>query len=299
MAPRETIAARESVAPEFVARETAVAGEAAVPWSTVAREGAGDGEPAGEPAVTRREPGEGASAPRTESIPAPVPVEAAPVDELSAVRRPVIAIAGGSYGDYGYRETRDLLAAAGAELVTVDPLRECELPAGCVGLVLGGGLPEAYLDEIAANLPLLRSVAALAAAGAPIVAEAAGLALLARDHAGRPMAGVLPTSTRLGEHLVLGYREATARASSVVAQAGTRVQGYRASLGQASPRAGALAAWLWPGGAVEGFVHGGVHASYLTVHWAGLPGVAARMVAAARRIRPEHFATPNPGQAAA
>jgi cobyrinic acid a,c-diamide synthase len=34
----------------------------------------------------------------------------------------------------------------------------------------------------------------------------------------------------------------------------------------------------------EGFVQDGVHASYLHLHWAGLPGVADRFVAAARAV---------------
>ena len=35
-------------------------------------------------------------------------------------------------------------------------------------------------------------------------------------------------------------------------------------------------------GAAEGFVQGGVHASYLHTHWAAQPGVVERFVAAAR-----------------
>ena len=56
----------------------------------------------------------------------------------------------------------------------------------------------------------------------------------------------------------------------------------------ASPRARRLAAWHWqrPGGAVtEGFVRGGVHASYLHTHWNGVPGAAERITAAARGYR--------------
>ncbi len=225
-------------------------------------------------------------------VPAPPgPVVGAPEASPPAAHRPLVAIAGTGHGDYGYLETRELLISAGADVVTVDPLRDNGLPAGVSGLVLGGAVPEGYLDEIAANVGFLRSVATLAASGAPITAEAGGLALLSREHAGRPMAGVLPTSTRQGDHLVLGYREATARSASVLLPAGARVWGYKQHTGLAAPRAGASAAWLWPGGALEGFVHLGVHASYLTVHWAGIPGVAGRFVAAARQVR---FADPRP-----
>ena len=40
------------------------------------------------------------------------------------------------------------------------------------------------------------------------------------------------------------------------------------------PRSGAAPAWALDGHAPEGWVSGGVHASYLHLHWAGVPGVA-------------------------
>ena len=53
------------------------------------------------------------------------------------------------------------------------------------------------------------------------------------------------------------------------------------------PRAGVTPAWtvqdpVTGGRAPEGWVAGGVHASYLHLHWAGVPGVADRFVHAAR-----------------
>jgi cobyrinic acid a,c-diamide synthase len=60
-----------------------------------------------------------------------------------------------------------------------------------------------------------------------------------------------------------------------------RVVGYKHHRTQVAPRAGSLAAWTWPGGQPEGFVWRGVHASYLTLHWAGTPDLARRLVAAA------------------
>ena len=42
----------------------------------------------------------------------------------------------------------------------------------------------------------------------------------------------------------------------------------------------AAPAWAWRDKQAEGFVSGGVHASYLHLHWAGYPQAARRLVAA-------------------
>ncbi|HET6211931.1 MAG TPA: cobyrinic acid a,c-diamide synthase, partial [Micromonosporaceae bacterium] len=191
--------------------------------------------------------------------------------------RPVIAIAGG----YGYPEIGELAYAAGAEVVAVDPLRDEALPEGTAGLVIPGGLPEAYADELAANGGLSASVAQLARSGRPVIAEGAGLVWLCREFDGQPMCGVLDAAARTADQLVIGYRAATAQAASPIGPAGTQVVGYKQHRTQVSPRAGTDAAWLWPGGRPEGFVRRGVHASYLTLHWAGHPEIANRLVAAA------------------
>ncbi|CUM42192.1 Cobyrinic acid A,C-diamide synthase [Streptomyces venezuelae] len=172
------------------------------------------------------------------------------------------------------------MTAAGAEVVTFDPLRDEALPEGTSGLVIGGGFPEMYGAELSANEPLRKAVAELAAAGAPIAAECAGLLYLARSLDGRPMCGVLEADARMSERLTLGYRDAVAVSDSVLAPAGARMRGHEFHRTVIEPGAGALAAWglRQPERRVEGFVQGGVHASYVHTHWAGSPEAAARFV---------------------
>jgi cobyrinic acid a,c-diamide synthase len=210
------------------------------------------------------------------------PVAASPV-----AGRPVVALAGGPAFSFAYAETAELLAGAGADVVTVDPLRDEKLPDGARALVVGGGFPEVYASELSANEPLRRSVAALAAAGGPIAAECAGLLWLCRTLDGAPMCGVLDAEASMTPALTLGYRDAVALSDSPLAPAGTRVTGHEFHRTMVHPRSGVLlspaggAAWAWRGADPEGFASPTVHASYLHLHWAGNPAFAARLVTAA------------------
>jgi cobyrinic acid a,c-diamide synthase len=194
--------------------------------------------------------------------------------------RPVVAVAGGPAFSFGYAETAELLCGAGAEVSTVDPLHDEALPAGTRGLVVGGGFPEVYAAELSANAPLRSAVAALAATGAPIAAECAGLLWLSRSLDGAPMCGVVDADARMTPRLTLGYRDAVALSESWLGPAGTRATGHEFHRTVVSPAAGAAPAWASREMPAEGFVSGGVHASYLHLHWAGQPAIARRLVAA-------------------
>lgn len=213
---------------------------------------------------------------------------AAEIDALGGPVRgaPVVAIAGGPAFTFGYAEYRELLEAAGARVVVVDP-RVDDLPEETGALVLPGGFPEEHAAELAANTAMLRSVAALADAGAPIHAECAGLLYLARSLDGHRMAGVIDVDTAFGAGLTLGYRDAVALADSPQFAEGERITGHefhRTRLEGTVPDG--LRAWAWR--AVddsvtrEGFVRGGVHASYLHTHPAARPSAVRGLVAVAR-----------------
>ncbi|MGW6530584.1 cobyrinate a,c-diamide synthase [Streptomyces venezuelae] len=207
------------------------------------------------------------------------PSPASPSSSSNAGRA-VIAVAGGPAFTFSYAEHAELLTAAGADVVTFDPLRDEQLPDGTAGLVIGGGFPEVYAPELSANDVLRKAVAELARSGAPVAAECAGLLYLSRELDGKPMCGVLDAEARMSERLTLGYREAVAVSDSVLAPAGTRMRGHEFHRTVMEPGAGPAPAWglHQPKRRVEGFVQGNVHASYLHTHWAAEPGVARRFV---------------------
>ena len=210
-----------------------------------------------------------------EGVPWAATAAVAEVSSAMAGPRPVVAVAGGPAFTFSYAETAELLTAAGADVVVVDPLRDPELPAVTAGLVLGGGFPEVYAQQLSANASLRADVALLAGSGAPVSAECAGLLYLCESLDGLPMCGVLPAAGRMTDRLTLGYRTATGPHGEVAAH-----EFHRTAV---DPAAGVTPAWTVDG-VPEGFRHHGVHASYLHTHWAGDPSAAVRFVAAAAAV---------------
>ena len=107
------------------------------------------------------------------------------------------------------------------------------------------------------------------------------------------MCGVIRASGRMTGRLTLGYRDAVAATSSVLAPAGTPVRGHEFHRTTVQPGCSPAPAWRL-GSRAEGFVQGSVHASYLHLHWAGQPAVAPRLVAAARAAAAGDTPPPSP-----
>ena len=214
----------------------------------------------------------------------PGPAWSPPPATARTTPAPAIAIAGGAAFTFGYTEQAELLEAAGARVARFDPLRDEDLPEGTAGLVLGGGFPELHASGLSANGRLRDRVAALAARGAPVAAECAGLLYLARTLDDRPMCGVLGVRATMTPKLTLGYRQAVAVTDSVLARAGDVVRGHEFHRTAVVPAAGDQPAWQFGPGTVEGHVAGSVVASYLHTHWAGHPAAAARFTAACAKV---------------
>lgn len=201
-----------------------------------------------------------------------------------------VALAAGPAFSFHYRENLELLDAAGAELATFDPLADEDVPAGTQALLLAGGFPEVYGEQLAANASLRAAVARLAASGRPVLAECGGLLYLCQELDGHAMCGVLPARARMTPRLTLGYRVASAATATPWLDAGQQVRGHEFHYSEVDPgHDGDKPAWVLAArgrSRPEGFVAGAVHASYLHTHWAAHPEIPRRLVAAARAAVP-------------
>jgi cobyrinic acid a,c-diamide synthase len=196
-------------------------------------------------------------------------------------KRAVVALAAGKAFSFGYAEHAELLRAAGADVVEFDPLVD-PLPGGTGAVLLPGGFPEQFTAELSGNDVVRRQINELAAAGAPVHAECAGLIYLASELDGHPMCGVLGGSARFTDHLTLGYRDAVAVADSSLYSAGRRVVGHEFHRTAITLTDSYQPAWVYRGQEMaavrDGVVHAGVHASYLHTHPAATPDAVVRFL---------------------
>lgn len=96
-----------------------------------------------------------------------------------------------------YEDNLQLLRDLGAEIVEFSPIRDAHLPDGIDGLLLPGGYPELYAEQLSKNTSMCRDVREKIENGLPTMAECGGFLYLHRtleDMQGRkwPLAGVIP-----------------------------------------------------------------------------------------------------------
>ncbi|BCX11152.1 MAG: cobyrinic acid a,c-diamide synthase [Thermosynechococcus sp.] len=216
------------------------------------------------------------------SAPSPLPSSVTPFSSPLH-----IGIAQDSAFHFYYADTLDLLQQLGATLIPVSPLKDAKLPTPLHGLLLGGGFPEVFAAELAANHPFLGALRQAIQGGLALYAECGGLMYLCQslrtlEGEDYPLVGHLPVVAEMGNRLTLGYRQTTVLQTTVCVQVGETVQGHEfhySRLSQPSPRP------LWQlNGAPEGWGNPRLHASYLHLHWGGHPQWAMRFLQQAARV---------------
>ena len=204
---------------------------------------------------------------------------------------PRIAVAQDRAFGFYYQDTIDLLRDCGADVVPFSPLDDVALPSDTRGVYIGGGFPELYARELAANQPMRAAIRGHVAREMPLYAECGGLMALGQtlttfEGETLPMFGVLPAASRMQRRtLTIGYREVESLRSSPLMPKGMRVRGHEFHWSVANPPTAQVAAYrLSDSDALEGFCIGSTLASYIHLNFAGTPALARSFVTACDRV---------------
>lgn len=188
-----------------------------------------------------------------------------------------IAVARDQAFNFYYQDNLDLLEQLGAELVFWSPLENTEFPKNIQGLYFGGGFPEVFAQQLAANTSVIKEVKTAILAGIPTIAECGGLMYLSEniiDFEGKSwsMVGILPTSAQMDKKLTLGYRHGIALQNSFLFDAGTNIYGHEFHRSHliTNPQQPLFDTYRYDceeNTGFEGWNLPNVHASYIHQHW--------------------------------
>lgn len=117
-----------------------------------------------------------------------------------------IAVAHDSAFNFYYKDSLELLEELGAELVSFSPTKDERLPENIGGLILGGGFPEVFAEEIEANESMKNSIVTAVESGLPVYAECGGLMYLCDtiedlDANSYKMVGIFPFKSKMTKRL--------------------------------------------------------------------------------------------------
>jgi cobyrinic acid a,c-diamide synthase len=186
-----------------------------------------------------------------------------------------------------YQDNLDLLSELGAEIVPFSPIHDTCLPEGISGLLLGGGYPELYAKQLAANTALKEQIARAIQSSMPYLAECGGFMYLHEEmedmdgHA-YPMCGVIPGKSYRTQKLGrFGYitLECAAGCGQLLAT-GEQIRGHEFHYFDSTNPGGAYTAKKPTGKRQWDCIHGSEHsaAGYPHLYYWSNPQFAASFV---------------------
>ena len=203
-----------------------------------------------------------------------------------------IAVARDSAFNFYYQDNLDILRELGAELIFWSPIADKNIPNNIQGLYFGGGFPEVFAEDLAANQKVSQQLRQVIKAGIPTYAECGGLMYLCQklidlNDRTRTMVGAIPSTVTMRAKLTLGYRQAIALQNSSLIQTRQTIRGHefhrsKLTVDSTDP------IWQLQGfnsfspQLNEGWKIERLHASYLHIHWGEARFMAERFVDSCR-----------------
>lgn len=132
--------------------------------------------------------------------------------------------------NFYYKDNLELLECKGAEIVNFSPIHDRSIPE-VDGLMIGGGYPEIFAEELSYNESMRKSVLEASRRGMPIYAECGGLmymmkALEVENGTRHQMAGVFDGIASMKHVRTIGYVAGRFEADTPIGQEGVLFKGH-------------------------------------------------------------------------
>ncbi|WP_134684023.1 cobyrinate a,c-diamide synthase [Brevibacillus migulae] len=224
----------------------------------------------------------------------PLPIEEKLFAPQPAAPRVRIAIARDAAFHFYYPENIELLEAHGAECLFFSPLAGETVPADADGLYIGGGFPEEFAAQLAANEPVKVSIREAIRSGLPTLAECGGFMYLTEQLVtttgeAYPMVGLIPgTVTMQNKLAALGYREVRGYEGNFLLDEGEEARGHEFHYSTFQAKETFTPAYETKGlrgVKAEGYLSGNLVAGYTHLHFASNPGMVHRWLDRCKEVR--------------
>ena len=214
-----------------------------------------------------------------------------------------IAIAQDQAFHFRYQETKEYLEDLGMPLIAWKPTEDEEIPKESRGLIIPGGFPEQFAEQISQSHRSLSSIKSFYGRH-PIYAECGGMLLLGKsinDYKGKShrMADLLPFHAKKG-NLTVGYRKLKGLNNSLILKKGEQINGHEFHHWQlegikstmknnrSKREIGLNPPWEINGWGLkpskEGWSNRFLHASWVHLHWPSSSNVLDLWLKAVKRI---------------
>lgn len=208
-----------------------------------------------------------------------------------------IAVARDEAFSFYYAAGLDVLKKWGGQIEYFSPLHDSQLP-DCDAIILGGGFPELFVAELAANTAMLHALRAAAKAKMPIYAECGGYMYLMEeivdfDQKTWKMAGIIPARAVMQRKLqTVGYVTAQALVDNILIAEGESLHGHEFHFSIQENVADSNFPWAFnltknrnKEQYKSGYANENILASYLHVHFLGAPAAARQFIEKAHKYK--------------
>ncbi|MDR0805905.1 MAG: cobyrinate a,c-diamide synthase [Enterobacteriaceae bacterium] len=204
-----------------------------------------------------------------------------------------LALAEDEAFNFYYPDNLTLLEKSGVVIKRFSPLHDSQLPE-CQMVYIGGGYPEIYASQLAANSAMYQSLRQAHQKGIPIYAECGGLMYLGEtlvdaENVRHSMVGLIVGESYMEKCLMrFGYCEAKVNCDTVLIAKGETLRGHEFHYSDFSSsfspvftmtkQRDSVIEKTWQGG----YQNGNTLASYLHIHFAQRPALLHRWLRIAR-----------------